>query len=182
MPLTIAAETIERARAGGEGLDRLIGAVWPEAYRLAAAILRDRWLAEDAAQEACAAIARFLPSLKNSSAFVAWSYTIVARHALETLRRQPRMQSLDSIADRGISFDRSGALDLETALAKLTPLQRTLVLLHYYAGLPSRQIAGATSLAPSTVRFHLMLARRVLRNALAVTTQSTYDEVLSDVR
>ena len=65
MPLTVGPRVIESAQGGSEALEELIAAVWPEAYRLALVILRDRGLAEDAAQEACAAIARSLTSLKS---------------------------------------------------------------------------------------------------------------------
>jgi DNA-directed RNA polymerase specialized sigma24 family protein len=60
---------VERARLGGSELDSLIAAIWPEAFRVAFGILRDRGLAEDAAQEACATIARDLLALKRVDAF-----------------------------------------------------------------------------------------------------------------
>jgi RNA polymerase sigma factor (sigma-70 family) len=174
---------VERARSTPEALEPLIAAVWPEAYRLACSILRDRCLAEDAAQEACAAIATSLPSLKKSDAFPAWSYRIIVNHALAAARREPRLQALNEIAERGIGFDRSDALDLYDALASLTPVQRAAILLHYYAGLKSGEIGAATGLPPSTVRFHLMRARAALREALATTPEPrSNQEVLSDVR
>ncbi|MBC5829049.1 MAG: sigma-70 family RNA polymerase sigma factor [Candidatus Eremiobacteraeota bacterium] len=66
----------------GDGLERLIIAVWPEAYRIAFSILRDGGLAEDAAQEACATMARQLHTLKNTGVFNAWSYKIIVNHAI----------------------------------------------------------------------------------------------------
>ncbi len=78
MPLTVEGGLIESARLGGADVERLIAAVWPEAYRIAFSILRDGGLAEDAAQDACAAMARSLPRLKNANAFYAWSYKIIA--------------------------------------------------------------------------------------------------------
>jgi DNA-directed RNA polymerase specialized sigma24 family protein len=74
-------------------------------------------------------------------------------------------------------------LDLYRALAALTPVQRAAVLLHYYGGLRSGEIAEALGVPPSTARFHLMLARRNLRRALAVVDPPTTPgiEVVSDV-
>lgn len=181
MPLTIEPGVVESARAGSEALEPLLAAVWPEAYRLALTILRDRGLAEDAAQEACAAIARSLTSLKNSDAFAAWSYKIILSHALASARRRRPNQSLDALASQGVGFDRSETLDLYDALASLTPLQRAAILLHYYAGLSSAEIGAAAGLPSSTVRFHLMRARRALRTALSVTSNAlSYDEALTD--
>lgn len=174
---------VEQARAQSKALDALIAAVWPEAYRLALAILRDRGLAEDAAQEACAAIARSLPSLKNAAAFPAWSYKVIASYALTSARRRRPTQNLESLADRSVGFDPSATIDLYDALGSLTPQQRAVILLHYYAGLSSVEIAAATRLPSSTIRFHLMLARRALRTALSATSSAlSPHEALTDVR
>jgi RNA polymerase sigma-70 factor (ECF subfamily) len=147
-------------------------------------IRRDGGLAEDAAQEACAAIARSLPSLKRTHAFSAWSYKIIVSHAITTARRRPRTQALDTLTNQEVNFDHSDALDLYNALAALPHKQRGAVILHYYAGLNSSEISAATGLPRSTVRFHLMLARKRLRKALsamdAPATPSS-QEALSDV-
>ncbi len=160
-------ELVENARAGGASLDRLIEIVWPEAYRIALSVLHDRPLAEDVAQDACVAMARSLPTLKDAGHFAAWSYKIIVRAAIATARRRPRTHLLDEVADRGETFDPSDGLDLSDAMAALPVLQRAVVLLHYYAGLKNVDIATATGLPASTVRFHLMLARRALRKALS---------------
>jgi DNA-directed RNA polymerase specialized sigma24 family protein len=76
MALSVAASDVESARSGGEPLERLIAAIWPEAFHVALTILRDRGLAEDSAQEACAAIARSLPLVKSVNAFKAWAYKV----------------------------------------------------------------------------------------------------------
>ncbi len=160
-------------------MERLMGAVWPEAYRVALTILRDVGLAEDAAQEACAAIARALPTLKNTDVFRSWAYKVVVNHAITAARRRPRTETLDSAPEQPTYADRSEALDLYNALEQLTHVQRAAIVLHYYAGLNSREIASATGLPASTVRFHLMLARRTLRRALSTTYIPK--EALSDV-
>lgn len=183
--MAIQSDAIEAARAGGLPLERLIATVWPEAFRIALGILRDRGLAEDAAQEACAAIARSLPALTDARAFAAWSYKIAVNCALTAARRRPRTLTLETLADRSSSFDSSAALDLYDALAALPVVQRAVLLLHYYAGFKSADIASATGLRASTVRFHLMLARRSLRAALGTSTShapATSDEVLPNAR
>jgi RNA polymerase sigma-70 factor (ECF subfamily) len=158
--------------------------VWPEAYRLAFSILRDVGLAEDAAQEACAAMARSLPTLKTASVFSSWMYTIIVNHAITAARRRPHTQTLDALADREIHFDHSDAIDLHRALAALPVVQRGAIILHYYTGLTSGEISAATGLPSSTVRFHLMLARRTLRKALSKIDASAIhpsEEIISNV-
>jgi RNA polymerase sigma factor (sigma-70 family) len=178
-------ELIAGARTGGADLERLIVAVWPEAYRIAFGILRDRGLAEDAAQEAAAAIARSLHALNDPNRFQSWCYRIAANEALSAARRQPRTRSLDAVSEPGVSFDRSDALDLYAALRTLPLVQRAAIVLHYYAGLDSGEAARAMGMPRSTVRFHLMLARRRLRKALAPlepTAESSSQGALSNVQ
>jgi RNA polymerase sigma-70 factor (ECF subfamily) len=184
VPLTLESGLIESARSGGDALERLITAVWPEAYRIAFSILRDQGLAEDAAQEACASIARSLPMLKQTETFRTWSYKVIVNHAITAARRRPPTLTLGPLTDRAIHFDQSDALDLYNALAALPIVQRGAIILHYYAGLNSSEIAAAMGLRSSTVRFHLMLARRALRKALSITTQAIHssEEVLPNVQ
>ena len=94
------------------------------------------------------------------------------------------MVSLDELAVATGSTDRSDALDLRDALMKLPVEQRGAIVLHYYVGLNSREIAAATGLAAPTVRFHLMLARRTLHKALSVVPQNAQpaEEILPNVR
>ncbi len=184
MPLDLDDRVIEDARFGGPALDVLITAVWPEAYRIALTVLRDPGLAEDAAQEACASIARSLPNLKNSSGFRGWSYKTIVRCAITLARRRPRTEAIDDAINRAIDSNHTDALDLHNALASLPPVQRGAVVLHYYAGLSSSEIAAATGLHASTIRFHLMLARRRLRTALSTESSAirSRDEVPCDVK
>lgn len=166
MPLVLEEDLIAAARDGGSPLERLIIAVWPEAYRIAFVILRDRGLAEDTAQEACASIARSLPALERPERFAAWSYRIITNRAMSLARRRPRTSELESVRNKAIVSDNSEIIDLYVALSKLPLAQRASVVLHYYAGLNSREIAEATMLPASTIRFHLMLARRALQKML----------------
>jgi RNA polymerase sigma factor (sigma-70 family) len=180
----IDAALVESARVETGALERLIDAVWPEAYRIALAVLRDRGLAEDAAQDACTTIVRSLGTLKNPGTFAAWSYRIAVNAAITISRRRLPVRSLDRLVDRGSSADAAEVVDLDNALAALPIVQRAVIVLHYYAGLKSREIAAATGLPSSTIRFHIMLARRALRRALAVQEPASphSDEVLTHAR
>lgn len=184
MPLSLESGLIQSARVERAGLERLIAAVWPEAYRIAFSILRDAGLAEDAAQEACASMARSLPSLKDDGVFAAWSYKIIVHCAFTIARRRTHSQSLDAVRSGSIQFDRSDALDLYRALGRLPHDQRAVVILHYYAGLSSAEIAAATGSPPSTIRFRLMLARRALKRALSSDASHAMpptEEIVSNV-
>lgn len=148
-------------------MERLVTAIWPEAYRLSYTLLGNRAAAEDAAQESCAAVIRSLHALKDPQAFGSWFYRIVANNARTLHRRRVPAEPLDSSAAAVPHFDNTEAVELHEALHSLSLFQRAAVVLHYYAGFTSAEIAAATGVPASTIRFHLMLARRALRKILA---------------
>jgi RNA polymerase sigma factor (sigma-70 family) len=160
-------EIIEAALGGGAELDRLLALVWPEAYRVAFGILHDRGLAEDAAQDACARIASKLATLKSAALFRTWMYKIAANRAISIGRARKATCNLEMASDNTADADPTERVDLYRALAALPLRQRAAVLLHYYAGLNSGEIAEACGFPPGSVRFYLMQARRTLRKALA---------------
>jgi RNA polymerase sigma-70 factor (ECF subfamily) len=184
MGFSVDPELVLEAQGEAAALDRLITALWPEAYRVALGVLHDRGLAEDAAQDACAAIAAGLPRLRSTEAFYAWMYRIIARTAIVVAKRSKRAAALESPAE---PIDRPNfvdGIDILAAIAALPLSQRSAVILYYYSGLTSREIAETLGVPAATVRFHLMLARRSLRSALAVTdsVSQPHLEVRSNVR
>jgi len=156
---------VDKARAGSvEALERLLESVWPDAYRIAYSILRDRGAAEDAAQESCATVYRSIATLRSAGAFRVWFYRIVAREALRQTRA-PGTQTAQ--AAEQVATDRESRLDISRALDTLSPDLRAAVVLHYYADLTSSEIADVLGVAAPTVRFRLMLARRRLKPLLS---------------
>jgi RNA polymerase sigma-70 factor, ECF subfamily len=167
-----APELVEAAiRGGPPEVERLIEAVWPDAYRLAYAILAERQSAEDVAQEACVVIYRRIVSLRNVEAFRVWFYRIVVRRATEFKKRRDR--SAPVVVETYVDDDRTVAIDIWRALASLPPHLRNVVVLHYFEDLSSREIASILRIPDGTVRFRLMTAKRRLRPLLGDATQHT---------
>lgn len=167
MNLSISQDTVERAARGdAAALEAVVADVWPHAYRMAAAILRDVDLAQDVAQDSCAAIVRGLPKLRNAKAFHGWWRRIVGTRTVDATRRRPNHVPLEAAHDVTVESNEADALDLHLALRSLPVTQRAAVVLHYYGGFDSREIAAITGQAASTVRFQLMLARRTLHETL----------------
>jgi RNA polymerase sigma-70 factor, ECF subfamily len=176
-------DLIEAARAGApQDVERLIEAAWPHAFRIARSILHDHALAEDAAQDACASVYLAIPTLRSADAFSVWFYRIVVRAAWAIERRRPPLAVIEPSVDETRDFDRSVMrLDVLSALARLSAAQRTAIVLHYYAGLNSREIAAVLRIPDSSVRFHLMRAKRVLERLLSDrdVTHGTLREVVA---
>jgi RNA polymerase sigma-70 factor, ECF subfamily len=160
-----APELVEAAIQGGPPeVERLIEAVWPDAYRLAYAILAERQSAEDVAQESCVIIYRTIGSLRAAAAFGVWFYRIVVRRATEAKKRRNRIDPV--ITDTTVAEDCTATIDIWRALASLPADLRDVVVLHYFEDLSSREIAAILRIPDGTVRFRLMTAKRRLRPLL----------------
>ncbi len=170
----VPADLLERARKGGAAeADDLIRAVWPRAYRIAVSIVDDASLAEDAAQEACAILFRSIRKLRSVEAFSVWFYRIVVRQAAAIAKWNSRAGMPE--VQRGTSDLDSSLLriDVQHALSALTPAQRIAIALYYYAELNSHEIAATLGMPDSSVRFHMMLAKRALEKALSDHVEET---------
>ncbi|HTZ54098.1 MAG TPA: RNA polymerase sigma factor [Candidatus Acidoferrum sp.] len=166
MGIHLARAFVEAARTGDRtDVERLIEAVWPDAYRLAYAVLGDQHAAEDAAQEACLVIYRTIPSLRAPSAFAVWFYRIVVRVATASKRDRARVELCDADM-QARDADTASAIDIWRALERLSPKLRTVVVLRYFEQLSSREIASILRIPDGTVRFRLMTAKQRLRPLL----------------
>jgi RNA polymerase sigma-70 factor (ECF subfamily) len=158
------AEDVVAARRGDAGAaERLISAVWPACFRLAASVLGDRALAQDAAQEACVVVHRKIRSLRSVEAFDAWMYRIVMREAARVRRRHAFAP--EALAEAAAA-DRATEIDVWRALASLPPDLRDVTVLFYFDDLRSEEIAAILRVRHPTVRTRLMRARERLRGLL----------------
>jgi len=169
--IPIPAELIEAAKGGeAEHVERLVIAIWPDAFRLARAIVGERQGAEDVAQEACIILYRTIGSLRSTEAFRVWFYRIVVREAAELKRRRSRIEPVpDAVSESG---DQAASIDVWRALSGLPQHLRDVVVLRYFEDLSSREIASILRIPDGTVRFRLMIARRRLRPLLSEATET----------
>jgi len=153
-------------------------------YRRCYYLLGDADEADDAAQEtfvrAYAARARYDPSRPVRP----WLLTIATRHCLDRLRARARREATlpwDAAATQPdpapgpeaglLAADEAAAV--RRAVAALPPLERTLVILHYWEDLPYATIAAQTGLSESAVKSRLYRARQRLAQALAEAPPAT---------
>ena len=165
MATPVPTELVEAARTGGrDEIELLLRSVWPDAYRLARAILAEDQPAEDAAQEACIIVYRTIASLRSSGAFRTWFYRIVVREAAEIKRRRSRAEPAPDAAVS--AADQTASIDVWRALAMLSHKLREVVVLRYFEDLASPEIASVLGVPEGTVRCRLMIARQRLRPLL----------------
>jgi RNA polymerase sigma-70 factor (ECF subfamily) len=165
MATPVPPELVDAARTGGrDEIELLLRAVWPDAYRLARAVLGEDQPAEDAAQEACIILYRTIASLRSSAAFRTWFYRIVVREAAELKRRRARTEP--AVEAAMTAADQTAPIDVWRALAALSHTLREVVVLRYFEDLSSPEIASVLGVPEGTVRFRLMVARQRLRPLL----------------
>jgi RNA polymerase sigma-70 factor (ECF subfamily) len=123
----------------------------------------DADLTDDAVAEAFTQAIRLADSIREP---IRWIWRVAFRVAAGALKDRRRAVSGTEVEERREPEDLSTALDLERALATLSPNQRAAIVLHHYAGYRTREIADMIGSTPGAVRVHLTVGRRKLRRLL----------------
>ena len=131
------------------------------------AILRDRHLAEDAAQDAFVAAYRNLSSLRDRAAFGGWLLNIARNRAARVARQRSRHPAAVPEIDRRAP-DHVPVPDeaLLAALGTLPDHERTVVMLRHFDGHDVAAIAAITGRPVGTITKQLSRAHGRLRQAL----------------
>lgn len=135
--------------------------------------------ARDVAQWVFLRLWKVLRRFDPGRRFDTWLYRITVNAAIDLLRQKgPRdvLQPLPETADApgaASPGEQERALDLADLqraffrlAARLAPKQRAAFVLHEIEGLPTGEVARALGIRQSTVRNHLLQARKVLRAGL----------------
>lgn len=175
-------ELVAGACAGDEAaVAELMRCVWPDAYRIAWSILKNRSVAEDAAQEACARAWRGLKALHRPERFAVWFYRIVVNEARRAQRSTCRDAPLEAVAAQD-DESRDDRIAVRAAIDTLETRLRLPIVLRYYYGLRSAEIAHVLDANAVTVRWWLLLAHRRLRNVLDDSASPSHSSPASDER
>lgn len=149
---------------------RYSGAVYTVAY----SILRDRTRAADAAQVTFVNAWRAAPRFDIDQPLGPWLYTIARRAAIDTYRRERRLESTDpEVLDGwpgsdGPSIERSWeAWEVRVAVDALPDEERQVVRLSWYDGFTHPEIAERLDVPVGTVKSRSHRAHRRLAAALA---------------
>jgi RNA polymerase sigma-70 factor, ECF subfamily len=136
-------------------------------------MLGDAHQADDALQDIWLDVFRALPRLQDAGAFPAWLFRIARDRAYRVLRRRASSQSLDESTvaspDAEESFSPEDAAAIHTALDRLTPEHREVLILRFIEDMSYDKIAAVASVPVGTVRSRLHNAKRELRRLLERT-------------
>lgn len=167
-------DLVIRARGGDREAFEIL-ATWatPRLLAVARGMLREVDAAEDAVQRTLIGIWRGLPALRDPERFDAWTYRMVVNscHA-ELRRRDPRVRGDDALLEvEHTVTDRVEQLverdRLERALANLSPVHRSAVMLHVVLDLTQEETARVLGVPLGTVHSRVARAMDALRGALA---------------
>jgi RNA polymerase sigma-70 factor (ECF subfamily) len=165
-------ELIDAARRGDhEAFEALAIAVSGRLYAVARLMLHDAHLAEDAVQEALVHIWRHLPTLRDADRFDAWAYRLVVNACADAGRQRRRLTAEVRLIERTVSgadatAETADRDQLERGFRRLRPEQRAALVLHYYVGLPAREIADVFGVPVGTAKSRIHYATEVMRAAL----------------
>lgn len=170
---------VARAQAGDQvAFTRLIDDRHQQLYRTAWAILRNDADALDATQETCLGAWRELPRLRDPQRFDAWLMRSLVNRCRTALRSRKRVEVREIQLDPSVGLevpsadrDMGDALAaneaIRRAFARLSPEQRTYLVLHYVEHRSIAEIAAIDNAPEGTVKWRLSEARRALETRLA---------------
>jgi RNA polymerase sigma-70 factor (ECF subfamily) len=154
---------VDDAPAGvvrGRELERLYRDQGARMWRAVFAFAGDGEVASDAVAEAFAQALRRGEALRDPER---WLWRSVFRIAAGELKDRGRSSPIE--IERAYELE-VPARELIDALAKLSPKQRSAVVLHHAAGYPLREVAAILGSTTGAVKVHLSRGRRRLRELL----------------
>jgi RNA polymerase sigma factor (sigma-70 family) len=147
--------------------------------------LRDFQNAQDVTQEVFLQAYRDLRSLRRWESFVFWLYRIASTRCKMWIRTQSRRVDREFIEDQDSTVIDDSSLDsyrdsqlgesLEEALDSLPEMQREVLMLHYFGGMNSKEIAKAIGTSPGAVRMRLTRARSQLREEMLTMMDTAFE-------
>jgi RNA polymerase sigma-70 factor (ECF subfamily) len=174
MDQTLVAPAIAAPSEADAAFEALYRSSRDDVYGYVSGLLRDRSAAEDVTAQAFERAYRRRASFKpERGTHRAWLFGIARNAALDELRRRSRHAELttepEDVAAAGAHEEAAEASlrrsMLSAALAKLSPRERELVALKYFAGLANAEIATVIGVSESNAGTKLHRAMEKLREA-----------------
>jgi RNA polymerase sigma-70 factor (ECF subfamily) len=165
----------ERAQDAPDMLDDLIRRFGDRVYKLAYYHVRDRYMAEDIAQEVFCRVYRNLDRFRGDSAYFTWIYRITVNlcrdyTASAGFRRMLPWRSLgDGARAAARRFEEAAGGEVFAAVMELPALYRPVRSLHYFEDLKTPEIARMLGISEANVRARLCRGREMLKKMLEET-------------
>ncbi len=169
------------SEAFGVLVDKYKGGIYAFAY----AKLGNFQDAQDVTQEAFLKAYRNLRSLRRWESFGFWLYRIAYNLCGEWIKARARRPDREFIEDQdprtlassSLDFHREYQLDesVQDALDSLPQAYREVLMLHYFGGMNSKEIARVLGTSPTAVRMRLSRARAQLREEMVTMIDTAFE-------
>ena len=159
---------VAKAQAGdGDSFTALCERYYPAMVAIAHAIIGDRHLGEDAAQQAFAKAAMNLPKLKDAERFGSWLAAICRNAARDVARANAAFRERQKLAMAEERGDSDAMCEVvRAALKQLEPAGREVIYLRYYDGLSYERISEVLGISEQAINGRLRRAKKKLANRL----------------
>jgi RNA polymerase sigma-70 factor (ECF subfamily) len=159
---------VQRALQGDRaGFAELIGRYYPALVAVAHAVVSDRHLAEDVAQEAVAEACHRLRTLRQPERFGAWMGAICRNIAKDVVSERSRHRKMaESLAASGADGDGDEKAMLTKAVQSLPEHLRQIVYLRYYNAMTYERMSNVLGLSPQAINGRLRRARRQIAKSM----------------
>jgi RNA polymerase sigma-70 factor (ECF subfamily) len=150
-------------------------------FSIARRLSGDNSVAMDIVQDTFLKLFSSIGNFRGESEFEAWIYRLAVNRCIDNLRRTRRYIPMADAFPGALFASADSFADLvraelqhrvRWAVERLSPDQRTVVVLRYTDGLSYDEIAAALGCSPGTVASRLNRAHKVLHRRLAHTTSS----------
>ncbi len=165
---------LQRARAGdANAFESLYHAYAPRVYGLAVRLCGERAAAAEITQDTFVLVWQRLHTFREQSDIGSWIHRIAVNCALETFRRDARRSSRVTLTDAPEQLEHAtrpvlldDRMDLQRALAQLSPLARTAFVLREIEGYSYAELSEWLSLSEVALRANVFRARHTLARLL----------------
>ncbi len=159
---------VEKAIEGdGDSFTELCRRYYPAMVAIAHAILGDRHLAEDAAQQAFAKAAMNLSRLREAEQFGSWLAAICRNAAKDIARAQHCVRIDQESPGEPVQSGRDDAGPaVRVALEQLEPQAKEVIYLRYYDGLSYERISQVLGISEQAINGRLRRAKEKLAQRL----------------
>lgn len=182
-------ELVRRMMADdGEAFDLLMERYYPRVLRMAFLISGSYADSEDIVQETFVQCYVNRKKIRQPELFERWLYKTLTREAWRICRRTRREQPVEevfgenqpagpSVLEEVMKSTRDR--ELYEAVSRLPAKQRTAVVLYYFNGLTTKEIASVMGCLEGTVKSRLYTARNQLRQVLSDGREALREEATS---
>ncbi len=169
---TMTALVKKAGKGDADAFSQLMEQVKVQAYRMAYTYVKNEEDALEVVSESVYKAFKSIASLRNPDYFTTWFMRIVINNAITLLGKRKNQVYLDDCMDEkelsvgdenDFSADR---IDLFHAIDRLSPENKTLIILRFYQDLKLEEIADRMQLPLSTVKSRLYKVLRLLKDDL----------------